>query len=109
MVLSSLKIARAELAEVRRFMPPSDDSCPLWEDARRAIVKALDDNRDAARVLLDGLKNDRQNRSCPELIQFALTTLEPFPAVRGGVVTALKGICAHCLYVNDKVTEIRKQ
>lgn len=94
MVLSSLKIARAELAEVRRSMPPSDDSCPQWEDARLAIVKALDDNRDAARALIDALKNDRQqNRSCPELIDFALAALEPFPEVRESIATALKEIC----------------
>lgn len=73
--------------------PEAGDTCPRWEDARLAFVVALDGNRDAARALIDALKSDRQNRSCPELIDFALTALEPFPEVRESVVTALKDIC----------------
>jgi hypothetical protein len=73
--------------------PEAGDTCPRWEDARLAFVVALDGNRNAARVLVNALKNDRQTRSCPELIDFALISLEPFPEVRESVVAALQDIC----------------
>lgn len=73
--------------------PEADTTCPRWEDARLAFVTAMDGNRNAARCLIDALKNDRQTRSCPELIDFALIALESFPEVRGSVVAALRDIC----------------
>ena len=73
--------------------PEAGDTCPRWEDARLAFVVALDGNRNAARVLVNALKNDRQTRSCPELIDFALIALGPFPEVRESVVAALQDIC----------------
>lgn len=81
--------------DVLQPAPVERAACPLWEDARLAIVKALDGNRDAARALLDALKNDRQqNRSCQETIASALDALSPFPAVRAQVADALEGICS---------------
>ncbi len=74
--------------------PVEYSTCPLWPDARLVFVMAFDDNRDAARAVIDALRSDWQNRSCQETIASALDALSPFPAVRAQVADALEGICS---------------